>query len=239
MLLRAIAPFLGIDVVLMLAQPPTAANLFERGGDVELVLYPLEKFVEQPAGDVVSFSRIHEAKHEKLRQQHLPIGLHAHKQPFPIQRGPLLAQDMVHIRPIEPVAILEQAVVSGDTLAKLLRDVALTDPVAETFVVSTCNRVEVYADVDRFHAGVTAICELLARHCGVQARDLTALARREDRRGDHQRPGTRTTAGLVGTRDVREPVVLQGPFEGPEAVLGAHHRTRSADHGNRSRSSRG
>ena len=73
-----------------------------------------------------------------------------------------------------PVAILEQAVVSGDTLAKLLRDVALTDPVAETFVVSTCNRVEVYADVDRFHAGVTAICELLARHCGVQARDLTA-----------------------------------------------------------------
>ena len=73
-----------------------------------------------------------------------------------------------------PVAILEQAAVSGDTLAKLLRDVALTDPVAETFVVSTCNRVEVYADVDRFHAGVTAICELLARHCGVQARDLTA-----------------------------------------------------------------
>ena len=72
-----------------------------------------------------------------------------------------------------PVAILEQAVVSGDTLDKLLRDVALTDPVAETFVVSTCNRVEVYADVDRFHAGVTAICELLARHCGVQARDLT------------------------------------------------------------------
>jgi glutamyl-tRNA reductase len=73
-----------------------------------------------------------------------------------------------------PVAILEQAAVSGDTLTKLLRDVALTDSVAETFVVSTCNRVEVYADVDRFHAGVTAICELLARHCGVQPRDLTA-----------------------------------------------------------------
>jgi glutamyl-tRNA reductase len=72
-----------------------------------------------------------------------------------------------------PVAILEQAVVSGDTLSKLLRDVALADSVAETFVVSTCNRIEVYADVDRFHAGVTAICELLARHCGVQARELT------------------------------------------------------------------
>jgi glutamyl-tRNA reductase len=72
-----------------------------------------------------------------------------------------------------PVALLEQAAVSGDTLAKLLRDVALADSVAETLVVSTCNRVEVYADVDRFHAGVTAICELLARHCGVEARDLT------------------------------------------------------------------
>jgi glutamyl-tRNA reductase len=73
-----------------------------------------------------------------------------------------------------PVAILEQAAVSGDTLTKLLRDVAQADSVAETFVVSTCNRVEVYADVDRFHAGVTAICELLARHAGVQARDLTS-----------------------------------------------------------------
>ena len=72
-----------------------------------------------------------------------------------------------------PVAILEQAAVGGDTLAKLLRDVALADTVAETFVVSTCNRVEVYADVDRFHAAVTAICELLARHCDVEARDLT------------------------------------------------------------------
>jgi glutamyl-tRNA reductase len=72
-----------------------------------------------------------------------------------------------------PVAILERAAVTGDTLAKLLSDVALAEPVAETFVVSTCNRVEIYADVDRFHAGVTAIAELLARHCGVPARELT------------------------------------------------------------------
>lgn len=72
-----------------------------------------------------------------------------------------------------PVAILEQVAVSGDPLTKLLRDIALADSVAETVVVSTCNRVEVYADVDRFHAGVTAICELLAQHGGVPARDLT------------------------------------------------------------------
>ncbi len=72
-----------------------------------------------------------------------------------------------------PVTILEQAAVSGDTLAKLLRDVTLAESVAETFIVSTCNRVEVYAEVDRFHAGVTAVCELFARHCGVPGRELT------------------------------------------------------------------
>ena len=72
-----------------------------------------------------------------------------------------------------PVATLELAAVSGDTLVKLLRDVVQAEPVAEAFVVSTCNRVEVYADVDRFHAGVTAICELLARHCGVPPHELT------------------------------------------------------------------
>ena len=86
-----------------------------------------------------------------------------------------------------PVAILERAVVSGDTLAKLLRDVAQAEPVAEVFVVSTCNRVEVYAEVDRFHAGVTAICELLARHCGVPAHELTAnlYVHYEDRAVSH------------------------------------------------------
>jgi glutamyl-tRNA reductase len=72
-----------------------------------------------------------------------------------------------------PVAVLERAAVSGDALAKLLRDVALAEPVAEAFVISTCNRVEVYADVDRFHAGVTAVCDLLARHCGIPADELT------------------------------------------------------------------
>jgi glutamyl-tRNA reductase len=72
-----------------------------------------------------------------------------------------------------PVATLELAALSGDELAKLVHDVARAEPVAEAFVVSTCNRVEVYADVDRFHAGVTVICELLGRHCGVAPADLT------------------------------------------------------------------
>ena len=72
-----------------------------------------------------------------------------------------------------PVPVLERAAVSGDALAKLLRDVFHAEHVAGTFTVSTCNRVEVYAEVDKFHAGVSVICEMLARHSGVALPELT------------------------------------------------------------------
>ena len=69
--------------------------------------------------------------------------------------------------------VLEQAVVSGDTLSKLIRDVSHSPNVGGTFVVSTCNRVEVYAEVDKFHGGVSSICDLLARHSGIPLSELT------------------------------------------------------------------
>jgi len=72
-----------------------------------------------------------------------------------------------------PVATLERATVSGDTLGKLLQDMAHLPDIAETFVVSTCNRVEVYAEAVRFHGGVTGVCELLARHSGIPLSELT------------------------------------------------------------------
>ena len=72
-----------------------------------------------------------------------------------------------------PVAVLERAAVSGDALGKLLRDVFHAEHVAGTFAVSTCNRVEVYAEVDKFHAGVSVICEMLARHSGIALPELT------------------------------------------------------------------
>jgi glutamyl-tRNA reductase len=64
-------------------------------------------------------------------------------------------------------------VLTGDTLGKLLRDVFHSDDVAGSLVVSTCNRVEVYAEVDKFHGGVSAISELLARHAGIPLAELT------------------------------------------------------------------
>ncbi len=72
-----------------------------------------------------------------------------------------------------PVATLERASLGRDALGKLLRDVSHAEDVAGSLVVSTCNRVEVYAEVDKFHAGVAGICELLARHAAVPLTELT------------------------------------------------------------------
>jgi glutamyl-tRNA reductase len=86
-----------------------------------------------------------------------------------------------------PVSVLERASVGGDTLSKLLHDVALLPDIAETFVISTCNRVEVYAEVGRFHGGVAGVCELLSRYSGIPAQELTSClyVHYEDRAVQH------------------------------------------------------
>jgi glutamyl-tRNA reductase len=72
-----------------------------------------------------------------------------------------------------PVDLLERVVLPGDSAAKLLDDVVSSDHAAEAIVLSTCNRVEVYADVEKFHGGLGQISELLARRTGVSLDDLT------------------------------------------------------------------
>jgi glutamyl-tRNA reductase len=72
-----------------------------------------------------------------------------------------------------PVTLLERAAVSADDLVKLLHDVHQSASVDGAVVVSTCNRVEVYADVDKFHAGVSSVSELLSRHSGVPLEELS------------------------------------------------------------------
>ncbi|MGP3962939.1 glutamyl-tRNA reductase [Nonomuraea sp. 3N208] len=72
-----------------------------------------------------------------------------------------------------PVALLERVSMTGDALVKLLHDLQEDPYVAEAMVVSTCNRVEIYVTVDRFHAAVTAVTGLLGRHSGVPVAELT------------------------------------------------------------------
>jgi glutamyl-tRNA reductase len=85
------------------------------------------------------------------------------------------------------VATLERAVVAGEAQAKLLHDVYLAQHVSSAMIVSTCNRIEIYAEVDSFHGGVAVICELLARHSGLPFEQLTgsAYVHYQDRAAQH------------------------------------------------------
>ncbi|CAL9523657.1 glutamyl-tRNA reductase [Streptomyces sp. enrichment culture] len=72
-----------------------------------------------------------------------------------------------------PVSVLERAALPPGTRGKLLQDAVGAEPAAEAAVLSTCNRIELYADVDKFHAGVAELSTLLAQHSGVTLDELT------------------------------------------------------------------
>ncbi|MFF1698357.1 glutamyl-tRNA reductase [Streptomyces sp. NPDC058257] len=72
-----------------------------------------------------------------------------------------------------PVSVLERAALAADAQAKLLQDALAAEPADEAAVLATCNRIELYADVDKFHAGVAELSTLLAQHSGVGLEELT------------------------------------------------------------------
>ena len=72
-----------------------------------------------------------------------------------------------------PVSVLERVALTGDARAKLLQDAVAAAPAGEAAVLATCNRTELYADVDKFHAGVAEMSMLLAQHSGVGLEELT------------------------------------------------------------------
>ncbi|MFF4565899.1 glutamyl-tRNA reductase [Streptomyces sp. NPDC001435] len=72
-----------------------------------------------------------------------------------------------------PVSVLERAALSTDSQVKLLQDTVAAEPATEAAVLATCNRIELYADVDKFHAGVAELSTLLALHSGVGLEELT------------------------------------------------------------------
>jgi glutamyl-tRNA reductase len=72
-----------------------------------------------------------------------------------------------------PVSVLERVTVGVEPGSDaVLHELRAVGPVHEAVVLSTCNRVEVYADTDGFHAGVDAITDLLAQRSGVPMEDL-------------------------------------------------------------------
>jgi glutamyl-tRNA reductase len=71
-----------------------------------------------------------------------------------------------------PVSLLERAAVGSDELPELLHELLRGDHVSEVFVLSTCNRVEVYAEVDRFHGGLQDTSSVLAARAGLDVPSL-------------------------------------------------------------------
>jgi glutamyl-tRNA reductase len=71
-----------------------------------------------------------------------------------------------------PIALLEQLAVDSDGAAKLVEDVLAFPHVSEATVVATCNRLEIYAAVDRFHGSVEDISQRLLEPAGASVEAL-------------------------------------------------------------------
>ncbi|MDF1606141.1 glutamyl-tRNA reductase [Nocardioides sp. YIM 152315] len=65
-----------------------------------------------------------------------------------------------------PVSLLERVALDGEGVHKLIDDVSACEHVTEATVIATCNRVEIYADVDRFHGSVEEVSRLLVERAG-------------------------------------------------------------------------
>ena len=71
-----------------------------------------------------------------------------------------------------PVSVLERVAMDANGAEKLVHDVMACDHVLEATVLATCNRVEVYAEVDRFHGSVEQVSRLLCERAGDRPEDI-------------------------------------------------------------------
>ncbi|MCV7075587.1 glutamyl-tRNA reductase [Mycobacterium szulgai] len=75
-----------------------------------------------------------------------------------------------------PVSVLEQLSIDESDQVKIVDRVLQSPLVTEAMVLSTCNRVEVYAVVDAFHGGLAVIGQVLSEYSGLTMGDLTQHA---------------------------------------------------------------
>ena len=71
-----------------------------------------------------------------------------------------------------PVALLEQLALDAPGLHKLIDDVAASEHVTEATVIATCNRLEIYAEVDRFHGSVEEVSRLVVDRAGERTESM-------------------------------------------------------------------
>jgi glutamyl-tRNA reductase len=75
-----------------------------------------------------------------------------------------------------PVSMLERLSTGRSDQATMVDQILKSSLVTEAMVLSTCNRVEVYAVVDAFHGGLSVIGQVLSEHSGMSLGDLTKYA---------------------------------------------------------------
>ena len=68
--------------------------------------------------------------------------------------------------------VLERVAVTDTDRPKLTDKLLASSHISEAMIVSTCNRVEIYAVVDAFHGALAEVGELLADHSGLDLTDL-------------------------------------------------------------------
>nr|HQV20469.1 glutamyl-tRNA reductase [Gordonia sp. (in: high G+C Gram-positive bacteria)] len=75
-----------------------------------------------------------------------------------------------------PVEVLERISVSEYDRPKLVHKLLAHRSISEAMLVSTCNRIEIYAVVDAFHPALEAVGEVLGEHSGMGVNELTKHA---------------------------------------------------------------
>ncbi|HEU4511567.1 MAG TPA: glutamyl-tRNA reductase [Nocardioidaceae bacterium] len=71
-----------------------------------------------------------------------------------------------------PVSVLERLALDADAVSKLVGDVVESEHVLEATALATCNRIEIYAEVDRFHGSVETVSRLLCERAGQRPEDV-------------------------------------------------------------------
>ena len=71
-----------------------------------------------------------------------------------------------------PIEMLERVALTADRQASLSAAALESPDIAEVVVVSTCNRVEIYAEVSAFHGAVADLTSALTSVTGIASDDL-------------------------------------------------------------------
>jgi glutamyl-tRNA reductase len=72
-----------------------------------------------------------------------------------------------------PIALLDRLSITESDLSKALHQLGSYERVDETVVLSTCNRIEVYAAVTKFHGGAQDLRNFFAEFCHIAPEDFT------------------------------------------------------------------